>query len=214
MNNGYQPKGSVGNPQDPPRHPNAGLQQERNFCSRCGKRLAKDGVHTCSQPRTDAPDSEQQAPVGFWNGKEKAWFEHELCGHAAPDGCIIPIYTHPLTTAQAARQMRDAAVAFAAQYAQAAEDAYEQSGSRFDDGEANAARGIEEAIAAMPVPEAKVCNWTQPRYDDAEQGAWKTDCDNYWYIIDGTPSDNNMKFCHGCGRQIVEHQYAEAGEEK
>lgn len=46
----------------------------------------------------------------------------------------------------------EAAVAFAAQYAQAAEDAYEQSGSRFDDGEANAARGIEQAIAALPIP--------------------------------------------------------------
>lgn len=110
MRNGYQPKGSVGKPHDPPRHPDGGAEQERNFCPRCGKRLAKDGVHTCSPPRTDAPDSERQEPIGYWNGKEKAWFEHELCGHAAPDGCNIPIYTTPPTAAQAARQMKEAAV--------------------------------------------------------------------------------------------------------
>jgi len=62
------------------------------------------------------------------------------------------LYTTPPSVEAAVKAMRDAAVAFAAQYAQAAEDAYEQSGSRFDDGEANAARGIEQAIAALPIP--------------------------------------------------------------
>ena len=33
--------------------------------------------------------------VGYWNGKETAWFEHELCGHPAPDDCTIPLYTTP-----------------------------------------------------------------------------------------------------------------------
>lgn len=70
-----------------------------------------------------------------------------------------------------------------------------------------------DLYTAPPVVPAKPCNWTQD-YDDAEQGAWKTDCDNYWYIIDGTPSDNKMKFCHGCGKPIMERPYAETEEEK
>lgn len=67
---------------------------------------------------------------------------------------------------------------------------------------------IAEAIAALPVPKVQVCNWTQD-YNDAEYGSWKTGCDSYWYIEDGTPSDNNMKFCHGCGKPIAEHPYVD-----
>lgn len=38
----------------------------------------------------------KQEPVAWWNGKETAWFEHELCGWQAPDGCTIPLYTAPV----------------------------------------------------------------------------------------------------------------------
>ena len=60
----------------------------------------------------------QGEPVGYWNGKETAWFEHELCGHPAPDDCTIPLYTTPPTASQAARQMRDAAVKVCREYCQ------------------------------------------------------------------------------------------------
>ena len=40
----------------------------------------------------------KQEPVAWWNGKETAWFEHELCGWQAPDGCTIPLYAAPVST--------------------------------------------------------------------------------------------------------------------
>ena len=40
----------------------------------------------------------QGEPVAWWNGKETAWFEHELCGWQAPDGCTIPLYAAPVST--------------------------------------------------------------------------------------------------------------------
>ena len=54
---------------------------------------------------------------------------------------------------------------------------------------------------------AEVCNWSQPTYSDAECNAWKTDCGEYWAITEGTPTENNMKFCHGCGKPIKEHPF-------
>jgi len=41
-------------------------------------------------------EHEKQEPVAWWNGKETAWFEHELCGWQAPDGCTIPLYAAPV----------------------------------------------------------------------------------------------------------------------
>jgi hypothetical protein len=37
--------------------------------------------------------AEKQKPVGWWNGRETAWFEHET--DRPVDDCIIPIYTAP-----------------------------------------------------------------------------------------------------------------------
>ena len=48
--------------------------------------------------RLDKFEQAEQEPVAFWNGKETAWFEHELCGHPAPDGCTIPLYAAPVRT--------------------------------------------------------------------------------------------------------------------
>ena len=36
---------------------------------------------------------ENQKPVGWWNGKEMAWFEHET--DRPIDDCTIPLYTAP-----------------------------------------------------------------------------------------------------------------------
>jgi hypothetical protein len=52
----------------------------------------------------------QGEPVGYWNGKETAWFEHELCGHPAPDDCTIPLYTAP-PSSQLADALVEAAIA-------------------------------------------------------------------------------------------------------
>lgn len=40
----------------------------------------------------------------------------------------------------------------------------------------------------------------------SEYSAWACeadDCDALWYLEDGTPSENRMRYCPGCGRRIV-----------
>ena len=59
-----------------------------------------------------------------------------------------------------------------------------------------------------------VCNWRQPTYSDAECNAWQSDCDQYWAITEGTPTENGMKFCHGCGKLIKEHPFVDLEEQK
>ena len=59
-----------------------------------------------------------------------------------------------------------------------------------------------------------VCNWRQPTYSDAECNAWQSDCDQYWAITEGTPTENGMKFCHGCGKLIKEHPFVDSEEQK
>ena len=54
-----------------------------------------------------------------------------------------------------------------------------------------------------------VCNWRQPTYSDAECNAWQSDCDQYWAITEGTPTENGMKFCHGCGKPIKEYPFVD-----
>jgi hypothetical protein len=44
------------------------------------------------------------------------------------------------------------------------------------------------------------CGW---RVD--EEGTWNTDCDNLFVIIEGTPQENDMRFCPYCGGSLVEH---------
>ena len=44
-----------------------------------------------------------------------------------------------------------------------------------------------------------ICTW---KYDDSND-YWETSCGNTFVLLDGTPNDNNMKFCCYCGGQIV-----------
>lgn len=40
--------------------------------------------------------SQNPLPIGFWNGKETAYFEHELVDGLLPTGdCTIPLYIDP-----------------------------------------------------------------------------------------------------------------------
>ena len=52
------------------------------------------------------------------------------------------------------------------------------------------------------------CEWS---LDDSEEGNWITSCDNLFGLIDGTPEDNEMKFCCYCGKKLT--QPAEGREE-
>ena len=46
------------------------------------------------------------------------------------------------------------------------------------------------------------CVWK----DDGE-GNWDTSCGERYIIIEGTPYENNMKFCTYCGRILIERLY-------
>jgi hypothetical protein len=45
----------------------------------------------------------------------------------------------------------------------------------------------------------KKCRWAQ---DD--NGAWETECGNLFEVTEGTPYENDMKFCPYCGKTLVE----------
>lgn len=50
---------------------------------------------------------------------------------------------------------------------------------------------------SVEAPAAETCKWTE----DAD-GNWDTSCDNKYIIVEGTPTDNGMKFCTYCGREL------------
>jgi hypothetical protein len=49
-------------------------------------------------------------------------------------------------------------------------------------------------------PENDLCLWII----DNDSGAWETECSNLFFITDGTPTENEMKYCCFCGKTIVE----------
>ena len=55
-----------------------------------------DETYSVADPQPNIQPVKQE-PVAWWNGKETAWFEHELCGWQAPDGCTIPLYAAPVS---------------------------------------------------------------------------------------------------------------------
>jgi len=46
----------------------------------------------------------------------------------------------------------------------------------------------------------KKCKWT---YDE-DYNVHETDCGASFQIIEGTPKENNMKYCTYCGKEIKE----------
>jgi len=48
------------------------------------------------------------------------------------------------------------------------------------------------------------CEWNED-----ENGAWWTSCDNGFEFIDGTPLDNKMKFCCYCGKPLKQTLFKE-----
>lgn len=62
--------------------------------------------------------------------------------------------------------------------------------------------------------DASVCNWRQPTYGHSDANYWDTDCGKSWAITEGTPTENGMKFCHGCGKPIKEHPFVDSEDEQ
>jgi hypothetical protein len=54
------------------------------------------------------------------------------------------------------------------------------------------------------------CNWHQ---DDEGSDVWQTECGHYMTIIEGTPAENEFKYCCYCGCEIVEHVHEEASDD-
>lgn len=46
---------------------------------------------------------------------------------------------------------------------------------------------------------AETCRWTED-----SNGNWDTSCDNKYIIVEGTPSENGMKFCTFCSLRLEE----------
>jgi hypothetical protein len=53
------------------------------------------------------------------------------------------------------------------------------------------------------------CEWSQDEYDDFESGAWNADCGETFYICEGTPAENGIKFCCFCGKPLKQKIYKE-----
>lgn len=57
------------------------------------------------------------------------------------------------------------------------------------------------------------CNWEQE--DDWDHsGQWNTDCGMSWSMTEGTPKENGMRFCAGCGKALVEVPFVREVEEE
>ncbi len=50
----------------------------------------------------------------------------------------------------------------------------------------------------------KACHWDQ---EDLDSDCYVTDCGHYFSVPDGTPEDNEMRFCCFCGRRLVARAY-------
>jgi len=44
------------------------------------------------------------------------------------------------------------------------------------------------------------CKWVYDNFHDF----WETECGNAFTVLEGTPSDNKMRFCPYCGKEIKE----------
>lgn len=49
-----------------------------------------------------------------------------------------------------------------------------------------------------PLINAPTCTWTH----DDDEGSWDAECGERWVITNGTPEENNFRFCPGCGKTI------------
>ncbi len=56
----------------------------------------------------------------------------------------------------------------------------------------------------MVVTTNEACHWDQ---EDLDSDCYSTDCGHYFNVTDGTPDDNEMRFCCFCGRRLVAIAY-------
>ena len=66
-------------------------------------------------------------------------------------------------------------------------------------------KGGEEDHALLGAPmTASARKWKRCRWIFSDDGYWVTDCANAFVVNEGTPTENKMKFCCYCGRNLKE----------
>ena len=60
----------------------------------------------------------------------------------------------------------------------------------------------EKAWTAAPRPAKRTCEWTED-----EDGNWFAACGTAWSFSDGGPAENNVRYCHSCGAEVVAKPY-------
>jgi hypothetical protein len=53
------------------------------------------------------------------------------------------------------------------------------------------------------------CGSTQCNWQEDEDGDWDTSCSHRFSLNEGTPTENNMKFCCYCGASVIESHFGE-----
>lgn len=46
-----------------------------------------------------------------------------------------------------------------------------------------------------------ICTWT---FDDPDRNGWSAECGGEFYLAEGTPKQNEMRFCCYCGKPLDE----------
>lgn len=59
---------------------------------------------------------------------------------------------------------------------------------------------LRHAIAGL-TQETVPCKWTLDPYPDEE--IWESECGQSWSFITDGPVENNVRFCHHCGRPVA-----------
>ncbi len=65
------------------------------------------------------------------------------------------------------------------------------------------AEQIGELFWLEPAQQEPVCGW-RCEDDDHMPDTWRSDCGVLWTFSDGSPVDNDMKYCCGCGSMLLE----------
>lgn len=66
-------------------------------------------------------------------------------------------------------------------------------------------------LAAAPEPPDDACEWYQAEPD---ANCWSSSCGQDFQFNDGGPLENRCKFCHFCGKTLVEKFWTEEDEDE
>jgi hypothetical protein len=56
--------------------------------------------------------------------------------------------------------------------------------------------------AELPVGEPEVCKWMEDDPWGVMPGTYASQCGEMWSFIDGGPTENHVRYCHGCGKPV------------